>query len=91
MTLQAIGNNDAYSEHKELMACEMFSGYLVEAQYQVHVEIFVSCEEGLNNSIYAVSGIIYTLLAGQPLILLGPTGFMVVITGALYRVRNTCP
>lgn len=72
------------------MACEMFFDYLVEAQNQTHVEILVSCKEGLNNSVYAVSGIIYTLLAGQPLILLGPTGFMVVITGALYRVKNTC-
>jgi hypothetical protein len=42
-------------------------------------------------TVYAVSGIIYTLLAGQPLILLGPTSFMVIITGALYRVKNTCP
>lgn len=37
----------------------------------------------------AVSGLIYTSFAAQPLTLLGPTGFMVVITGALYRVSRS--
>ncbi|KAL3691849.1 hypothetical protein R1sor_005500 [Riccia sorocarpa] len=33
----------------------------------------------------AVSGVLYALLAAQPLTLLGPTGLMVIFTGLLYK------
>jgi hypothetical protein len=48
------------------------------------------CQMGLVETIIScsVSGSLYSLLAAQPLTLLGPTGFMVVITGLLYKVTT---
>ncbi|KAH8970098.1 hypothetical protein BDL97_02G069600 [Sphagnum fallax] len=62
-----------------LAPCFAFGGMiarLTECQMGL-VETIISC---------SVSGSLYSLLAAQPLTLLGPTGFMVAITGLLYKV-----
>ncbi|KAH9570932.1 hypothetical protein CY35_02G067100 [Sphagnum magellanicum] len=64
-----------------LAPCFAFGGMiarLTECQMGL-VETIISC---------SVSGSLYSLLAAQPLTLLGPTGFMVVITGLLYKVTT---
>ncbi|CAM6007567.1 unnamed protein product [Sphagnum balticum] len=64
-----------------LAPCFAFGGMiarLTECQMGL-VETIISC---------SVSGSLYSLLAAQPLTLLGPTGFMVVITGLLHKVTT---
>ncbi|KAG0588757.1 hypothetical protein KC19_2G266900 [Ceratodon purpureus] len=70
-----------YMIFASLAPCFAFGGMLsrVTASQMGLLETIISC---------AVSGLIYTSLAAQPLTLLGPTGFMVVITGALYRLTK---
>lgn len=71
----------AYMIFASLAPCFAFGGMIarVTASQMGLLETIISC---------AVSGLIYTSLAAQPLTLLGPTGFMVVITGALYRLTK---
>ncbi|XP_024395570.1 uncharacterized protein [Physcomitrium patens] len=71
----------AYMIFASLAPCFAFGGMIsrLTACHMGLLETIISC---------AISGLIYTSFAAQPLTLLGPTGFMVVITGALYRATK---